>query len=327
LKVKIKNFFGAINYTREFFEGVGAILMLHRVVNSRNGCVLGNSNLEIQVDELEKVIQDFKKRGYTFVSLDEVSEILKKKLKYEKFACITLDDGYLDNYLYAYPLFKKFDIPFAIYLATSFPNKTATLWWFMLEQVIIPRSEIFCMNGEYHSIHDLNSKKDVFLKIRAQLIKKNVFDIREWFFKNFEVNDRDWLTLANKYCLNWQNVEALAKDDLCTFGGHTVNHLAMRDLTIQQVIDEVTNANTEIQNHTGERVLHFCYPFGGRAEVGRREVEIISQLKLKTATTTRSGPIFMEHNKNMFALPRIMIDSTFKIETLGWPRKKRIVTL
>ncbi len=53
-----------------------------------------------------------------------------------RFVCVTFDDGYRDNLEFAYPILKKYDVPFAIYVATSFADRIGELWWLALEAVI-----------------------------------------------------------------------------------------------------------------------------------------------------------------------------------------------
>ena len=42
------------------------------------------------------------------------------------FACFTFDDGYRDNREHAYPVFKRLNLPFAIYIPTAYAEGRAT---------------------------------------------------------------------------------------------------------------------------------------------------------------------------------------------------------
>ena len=41
---------------------------------------------------------------------------------------LTIDDGFRDNYEYAYPLLQKYDVPATIFLTTDFVSRRAWLW-------------------------------------------------------------------------------------------------------------------------------------------------------------------------------------------------------
>ncbi len=56
------------------------------------------------------------RRGYRVISLDELTAAIKTHKKLKNVVAITFDDGYEDNYTYAFPVFKKYGFPAAIFL-------------------------------------------------------------------------------------------------------------------------------------------------------------------------------------------------------------------
>ena len=62
---------------------------------------------------------------------------LRNNIKIDKCIVFTLDDGYLDNYTNALPIFIKYNVPFTIYITTSFPDHKFTMWWYALEDIIL----------------------------------------------------------------------------------------------------------------------------------------------------------------------------------------------
>ena len=84
---------------------------------------------------LEKIIIYLKSR-YKIISIDEAVEIIKNNRIDDKYIVITIDDGYKDNLTIAYPIFRKYDIPFTIYIATSFLTKEMILWWYLFEDIL-----------------------------------------------------------------------------------------------------------------------------------------------------------------------------------------------
>lgn len=87
---------------------LGVVLMLHRVAEYNKSRLVPNEDLKVSPAFLQKTIDKYKKAGFTFLSLDEVYDVIKEKNKIEKpFVAFTLDDGYLDNFTTAYPILKK----------------------------------------------------------------------------------------------------------------------------------------------------------------------------------------------------------------------------
>jgi peptidoglycan/xylan/chitin deacetylase (PgdA/CDA1 family) len=118
---------------RKIFQPkLGEILMFHRVVQVRNklGTAHRDYTLEITPHFLEKTILKYKNDGYRFVDLYQVQKMLKNNHIFsKKFVCFTFDDGFRDNFELAYPIFKKHNCPFAIYVSVGFVDKTASVWW------------------------------------------------------------------------------------------------------------------------------------------------------------------------------------------------------
>ena len=59
-----------------------------------------------------------------------------------RFVCLTFDDGYRDLLQWAYPILKEAEVPFAVYVPTSFPDRIGELWWLALEAVIARNDHI-----------------------------------------------------------------------------------------------------------------------------------------------------------------------------------------
>ena len=218
-------------------------------------------------------------------------------------------------------------MPFAIYITTSFPEKTAILWWYVLEDIIVSNDEIVLSDGQKFDCKSESEKIDTFMKMREMIISFEQKDFSAHLNNIFSNYDMDWQEKCEQLAMGWEQIVELSKDKLCTIAGHTKNHFALNRLSEQEIIDEVVGANSLIESKVGKKIEHFAYPFGSRDEIGQREFDIIKTLGFKTVTTTRHGTIYLEHNNYMECLPRVMLTENFDISYTGKIRQKRIVTL
>ncbi len=104
-------------YIYNFFHPViGEVWELHRVTENHADTALQRT-YEITPARLRFLITEYLEKGYIFISMNQVRKVIcgEEKLAH-KFVAITLDDGYRDNYEVAYPIFKKYQIPFCVYL-------------------------------------------------------------------------------------------------------------------------------------------------------------------------------------------------------------------
>ena len=145
--------------------------MLHRIDWIDNNRLWYNEHLKISPEFLENLLISFQKKGFCFVTLDELTNIISKKKKIRKILAITLDDGYKDNYTNGLPVFETHSVPFCIYVATRLPEKKMTYWWYLIEDIILNNEKIVLSNGMSFSCSSKEEKENAFLEVRETLLK------------------------------------------------------------------------------------------------------------------------------------------------------------
>ena len=95
------------------------ILYYHRV----NDVIEGLEDLHVKPAEFEKQMQYLKDNGYTTITFDDID----KTEHIQKPVIITFDDGYEDNYTYAYPILKKFGFKATVFLVANFVGNPSIL--------------------------------------------------------------------------------------------------------------------------------------------------------------------------------------------------------
>ena len=312
----IKRRFNLLRYLDELNSGVCTVFMLHRVNELEKNKLSLNENLKISPHFLDSFIINLKNKGFNFISLDELFSILKSGKSARKKVVFTLDDGYKDNYISAYPIFKKHNVPFTIYVSTSFPDQKAILWWYILEDLIIKENSISLMNAQKFECITKSQKEMTFLKIRdiiLKLGKENFIDNLSQLFNNYCI---DWYSKSKEMAMSWDEVIELSNYELCTIASHTDNHLSLNKLSTSEELNEIVTANKKLELKTGKKIEHFAYPFGSQNEASNREYEIVKTLGFKTATTTIRGNIFKYHKNQMESLPRIMLTENFSLKKI-----------
>lgn len=119
LKYKIKNaaYFLANILSRSFPSPKASILMYHSIGN--NGVLF-----TVTTEDLEKQLVFLKEKKYNVVRLSGLIEKLRKKEKIPpRTVVLTFDDAYRDNYLNAFPLLKKYNLPATIFTPTGYAGK------------------------------------------------------------------------------------------------------------------------------------------------------------------------------------------------------------
>ena len=161
---------------------IGEIWQLHRVTPYVTSQSI-YKDYDVTPDYLESLISEYQHKGYVFISIDElVTNFDKYKKKRCKFVCITLDDGYDDNLLYAYPIFEKFKTPFLIYVTTGYvegkvkPRDNEECNVLSIEQLVEINKSPLCTIGCHTLTHPHLSTLDEENQIKEIIDSKRILE-------------------------------------------------------------------------------------------------------------------------------------------------------
>jgi peptidoglycan/xylan/chitin deacetylase (PgdA/CDA1 family) len=309
-------FSGANLIMRPFVAGVGAILTLHHVRPQRPEAFQPNRLLEVTPAFLEQVVRYLRRRRLDLVSLDEMHRRLVEGDFGRRFVCITIDDGYRDTLQWAYPILKRYDVPFAVYIPTSFPDRLGELWWLAIEAVVARNSRItLFLDGREQGFEcaTVADKRDLFEQLYGYVRSLPTEEQLRSFVRDLSARYHvDVAAFCNELCMTWQELSQLAVDPLVTIGAHTVNHVMLAKVPERAARSEMEMSRSVIEASLGTRPGHLSYPVGDKTSAGQREFRIASELGFKTAVTTRPGVLFPAHRAHLTALPRISLNGEYQ---------------
>ncbi len=182
-----------------FVLGIVGILILYKdqkvAVLGYHGFALGKENQEgnemlMDVEKFEEQLKYLKDNGYKTLTLEEFYEWKNNGYKIpRKSVLITMDDGYLSNYYYAFPLLKKYDMNATVFLVGSYISKESKEWrgnngdMMSFEQIEKSKTEYPNIEFASHS-YNLHSKGAVSKKSYEEL-DKDVKKFKELYDTQF----------------------------------------------------------------------------------------------------------------------------------------------
>jgi len=216
---------------------VGEIWCLHRVLPKRS-VFKSNRDLEITPDYLEDLILEKQCHGFHFVDLETFVSVSNGKYRGKKLVHVTFDDGFADVFTHAYPILKRYNIPFTYYVTTDMPDGKADLWWLQLEQMV-----------------DGDPKR--FEEIIKQIYSHgcNIADAMHSM-----TNSSPDFTLCQKLCISWEQLRVMVSEGLCTIGSHGVSHSAMSLLPQEKALWELNGSKLRVKEMLDVEVRHYSYP-------------------------------------------------------------------
>lgn len=95
---------------------VAPIAMYHSIDETSDK----SNRLIVSPQDFQRQMSFLKRNGYNVISLEALAEIINSKRRLpKKTICITFDDGYENNYIYAYPVLKALEFPATIFVYTD----------------------------------------------------------------------------------------------------------------------------------------------------------------------------------------------------------------
>ncbi len=143
------------------------ILMYHHIKQSG-----ANDRLSVSPDNFKKQMDFLSKQKYRVISLEELVRYLKsQKPLPHNLVVITIDDGYEDNYLYAFPPLKNNNFSAEIFLITDSIGHEGYLNWKEIQEMAANRIDF----GSHTKSHAwLGSLEDIQL-LHEQILESKIF--------------------------------------------------------------------------------------------------------------------------------------------------------
>lgn len=275
-----------------------------------------NSGLEVTPHFLDMVIGHVVEEGYDLISLTEAAARLRGEVPAGRpFAVFTLDDGYADNFVHAWPVFRRHACPFTIFVAPAISDGTCALWWRGLEAVIAGAPQVTgVLDGSGFEIDTLSdaSKQAAFKRLYWPVRNMPEHQQREWIRQFCTRHGVDLDAQCRSEAMTWDDARQIAADPLCTIGAHTINHYAIAKLPPEEALAEAIASRDRIAEELGQVPEVFAYPYGDPGSAGPRDFDLIREAGFHAAVTTRKGLIFPAHKDHLTALPRLSLNGGYQ---------------
>lgn len=196
----------------------------------KDGAVLSIFGHESRPDVLEPLVRYLVRRGFTFVSTDELLAMRAgKKVWRPRLAWLTYDDGWR-GLLSLLPVLEKYNVPITVFIS---PRETDR------RQAWANHIQSARCTGGSHTLFDLDACE------RYRLI-----------------DDHVGLELDKHELASWKEIQQVAQHPLVTIENHTNSHLSCSHRPIGEVQDEIRGARLRLAEMGLSQSRLMCYPFG-----------------------------------------------------------------
>ncbi|MCX7835622.1 MAG: polysaccharide deacetylase family protein [bacterium] len=249
---------GLTKMMRKINKHEGAIIFVGHQVNETN-----DNRLEpLPPKYLDEQIAYLKKH-FQFLSLSKLLECYEFNQPIPpKTVVLTFDDGFRDNYTYAFPILQKYGVTATIFLTTGCIDSGEFPWSQRLGYMItnttvktihLPQYQIFQFNLESET------NKTYVFRTLAKVLSETPFIEREQLLNQFQqvfqvIPPKDRM-------LTWDMIQEMKQNGF-EFGGHTVSHPHLTKIPPQEAKQEIRNCLETIRLKLGVENPPFAFPAG-----------------------------------------------------------------
>jgi peptidoglycan/xylan/chitin deacetylase (PgdA/CDA1 family) len=254
---------------------------------------------------------DYLSKWFNVISMQDVLKWLDGQKELPSYAAlITFDDGYLDNYTFAYPILRDHNFPAVIFLTTEHIGTDIPFYWDMAaycfhhtkrDQITFPdgTTETWSNQGQLDQV----SKKWIELMKTLPQAEKTVYVQRLPEALNVSIPGG----FFKKLMMNWDQVREMHKGGI-EFGAHTMHHPILTRISLEEVRAEVEGSKSRIEKELGHPALSFAYPNGQSSDLNDKIEGLVADSGIRAAFTLLNGPSSLsEVKRDPLAIRRIFI--------------------
>lgn len=253
----------------------------------------------------------FYNENFTVISLEDLTDISSLRLIKDKYALLTFDDGYIDNYQLAYPLLKASKTPATFFIATDFIDKEVIPWWdeiaFLIQQ---------SKNANFY-ISDLSTPININRDDIAATIKETLTIIKLDNRKNMSTKLQDLRKALGFPCdfkcsserlfMTWDMLREMQKNGM-TIGSQSCSHQILSHLNESEQTFEAQQSKLRLEQELGIDIEFFAYPVGGESAFTEITERILMQSGYSMGFSFMPG-INRNVTENLYKLKRFSIDN------------------
>ena len=248
----------------------------------------------LTVTQLADFLEYLKRREYRVLSLAEYVDALTHHRATYKTVVFTIDDGYHDVYEHAFPVFRRYGVPFTVFVTGGFVEHRLFLWWDRIEYALT-MTERRSVTVEEAGVREASLATAAERSAAAALITERLKRVPNEqklqaiarLEATLEVDTSEQPT--GWYApLTWEEIREMAAAG-GSFYPHTMTHPILTQIPYEEQLREVTESRRLLEQRLGTTADIFCYPNGGAADFDTDTIRALQEAGYRAAVTGLPG--------------------------------------
>jgi peptidoglycan/xylan/chitin deacetylase (PgdA/CDA1 family) len=239
---------------------------------------------------------DFLSSRYAIISLDDVAAWIIGAISIQRpSVVITFDDGYRDNYRYAYPILKNYGATATFFVVTDAIGNTEPLWSSELRDIVYRTRRrqvtLHSIDSAPMDLSDEAAKAQVIQAIARVMRRAPRNGRREILREMREKLTGDTDGFLPTVMMSWDDLREMRRNGMC-IGSHTMSHPALPEIAGDEAAIEIAGSKNRLEQELNTPIAHFAYPNPGEAvHVNEAVKELVRNAGYTTARTSSKGSV------------------------------------
>ena len=269
------------------------ILAYHRVMPEMDNYPFDHKLISATPEQFEWQVK-YIKENYNLISFEDLIRYKTSNIPLPPRAVIiTFDDGFDDNYIYAYPILKKYNAKACFFISTDYIG-TNKIFWFDWVAFLCNKAKknITLTSSRNGGSITLNASDDrakmvdcclSFLKCISNADRKQVI-------KQLETKvETDAVASELSRAMSWEQVRKMHASGLAEIGSHAKSHAILSQLSQEELVDEVCDSREIISKKISASCQILSYPVGGDRAYNETVVNAVKNAGYDYAVTYMPG--------------------------------------
>jgi peptidoglycan/xylan/chitin deacetylase (PgdA/CDA1 family) len=296
------------------------VLCYHAVIPGDEKARMYQYTNTVSVAEFDRQLNMIQRYYQVITPEDLIFHITGKKELPQRAALITFDDGYRNNYLYAVPVLKKYELSAIFFIPTGFVGNEKILWPQKIELIAKDWSDdFFPLPGSLQSVklpESIGGRQAISEHI-VQKCKQISYEDLEAYLLEISVNFDKQSREVNPDIYDFMNWDEVRKLKLMGFsiGSHSVNHPILSRVNREQLRREIRVSKTKIEKELGSECILIAYPNGRSSDLTKETFREAKKAGYKIGFTISER--FNPKNLFPYEIGRMSIESQAKLDFLA----------
>jgi len=196
------------------------VLMYHHINPNRGDMIT------VTPEVFDAQMRHIKEAGYRSLSADELVGFINGGTEIDgRAVAVTFDDGYLDNYVYAYPVLKAYGVKATVFTVTAWADRA---------------TEENSAKGKGELIEDFRRRPLTHGEAKAMIEKG----------------------LCRESVMDWEMIEEMRGSGLAKFYSHTMTHKRCDRLSAEGLANELAGSRQALEKRLKGACKYLCWPKG-----------------------------------------------------------------